>query len=102
MPGTPLDQQILEYLIRQPDAKDTLEGIIEWWLPGVRLGIKPDEVERVLGELVAKGWVTATGTGSRVVVYGLQRLHLDDIKRFLSSRRESGKNGEHPSDLLGW
>jgi hypothetical protein len=93
MPGTPLDQQILEYLIRQPDAKDTLEGIIEWWLPRARPGIKPDEVERVLGELAAKDWVTVTETGSRVVVYGLQRLRLDDIKRFLSSREQSGKNG---------
>ena len=93
MSGAPLDQQILEYLIRQPDAKDTLEGIIEWWLSGASSGVRPDEVEKVLRELATKDWITVTATGSRVTVYGLQRSRLCDIKRFLSSRKESRKNG---------
>jgi len=92
MRGTPLDQQILEYLITQPDAKDTVEGIIEWWLPATRSGVKLEEVERVLAELAAKDWVTVTQTGSRAVVYGLQRIRLDDIKQFLSNQKRTGKN----------
>jgi len=27
-----ISQEILKYLIKHPDASDTLEGITEWWL----------------------------------------------------------------------
>jgi len=51
MTNAPLGREILEYL-RKPEAKDTLQGIVDWWLSSTRPNSKRDEVRDVLEELV--------------------------------------------------
>ena len=43
---------ILNYLRRNPDAGDTLEGIAKWWLEMERIESSVDEVADVLESLV--------------------------------------------------
>ena len=52
MTNAPLGREILEYLVRKPEAKDTLQGIVDWWLSSTRSNSKRDEVRDVLEELV--------------------------------------------------
>ena len=85
MADSPLEQQILEYLIKQPEAKDTLEGITGWWLPGTQLRTRREEVEKVLQDLVQRGWLTVTESAS-LAVYGLAQNRLADIKAYLLNR----------------
>jgi len=48
---------ILNYLQRNPDAGDTLEGITKWWLELERIELSVDEVADVLESLIQKGCI---------------------------------------------
>lgn len=52
-----LAQRIMEYLRKNPDAGDTLEGITNWWLQLERIEQSVDEVLESLEDLVKKGLV---------------------------------------------
>jgi hypothetical protein len=46
-------RSILGYLVRNPDAQDTLPGIIEWWLLDHHIRTRTAEVKEVIDQLVA-------------------------------------------------
>ncbi|MCP4368466.1 MAG: hypothetical protein GY797_10215 [Deltaproteobacteria bacterium] len=48
---------ILNYLRKNPNAGDTLEGISKWWLDFEKIDIKVDEVSKVLETLIKEGKV---------------------------------------------
>lgn len=83
-----LGRQILEYLVKQPEAKDTLEGIMDWWLPATHPRARLEELERVLKHLVKRKWVTVTEAGP-LVVYGLDQERLGEIKAYLQGDRKA-------------
>jgi hypothetical protein len=61
-----VEKAILEYLRKNPDAQDTLDGIAEWWLPEENVKTRTATVEEALTQLVAKGLVSARrGTDSK-------------------------------------
>jgi hypothetical protein len=47
-----LSDDILAYLAEHPDAQDTLEGIVEWWLMDQRIVNQTARVREALDELV--------------------------------------------------
>lgn len=59
--GGPSSQELAElvlgYLRRHPEAADTLDGIVTWWLPLQRYETERGRVERVLDVLVADGFL---------------------------------------------
>lgn len=50
-------QAILEHLRRNPDAQDTLAGIVEWWLPSREIRSRTATIKDALNELVSAGLV---------------------------------------------
>ena len=61
------DDQILNYLTQHPQAKDTVQGIMSWWLLGKEVGPTVVEVKAGLDKLVARGLVLAeSGPDGRV------------------------------------
>jgi hypothetical protein len=46
--------KVLEYLIDNPDAQDTSEGITAWWLPQVDMQYQSSRINDVLRDLAAK------------------------------------------------
>jgi DNA-binding PadR family transcriptional regulator len=80
-----LQREILSYLAQHPDAKDTVEGIMHWWLPGGDTGVRTSEVTAALDALVAQGWVTASSVGQGARVYGLDRAHQQEVREWLES-----------------
>lgn len=54
-PGAEVAASVLAYLQRHPDAADTLEGIVRWWLPQQRYETEKARIEQVLETLVADG-----------------------------------------------
>ncbi len=47
-------EQILSYLNSHPDASDTLEGIVKWWLMQQKIELAKADVEKALELLVSK------------------------------------------------
>ena len=45
---------ILGYLARNPQAQDTLPGIIEWWLLDHQIRTRTAEIKRVVDDLVSE------------------------------------------------
>jgi hypothetical protein len=76
-------RHVLHYLIDHPDAKDTIQGIIRWWLPGGIMTWEEAAVQEALDLLVARGWVTQRPTTPSRTIYGLNKAKLEEIERFL-------------------
>src|SRR5262249_27359450 len=72
---------ILQYLVEHPDAKDTIEGILKWWLDG-RVW-KRGKVQRALNLLISKEWLTKRETVPSKEIYGINKDRHQEIRSFL-------------------
>ncbi len=75
---------ILGYLLRHPDAKDTIEGIIKWWLADAVAECDQAEVQEALDGLTARGWLTKRDTTRSQTVYGMNKDQLQEVREFLN------------------
>jgi len=71
-------RKILAYLSENPDAQDTLDGILQWWLLRQEITYQSKLVREALAELVEKGLL-------------LEVLGADSRTHY---RRNKSKNGE--------
>jgi len=69
--------QILAYLTEHPQAQDTLEGILEWWLPEEQSKSRTGQVKEALGVL------EHTGRDGRVH-YRMNRRRSGEIRGLLT------------------
>jgi len=84
-----LIRRMLNYVVENPDAKDTLDGINEFWLSPGRAHQGKDKLRAVLDFLVeTRGWLTKSKAGASATLYGLNKECLDEIKRFLEQGDE--------------
>ena len=59
---------ILAYLLENPDAGDTLDGIVEWWLLNQRIRFETQTVSQAVAKLVADGLIVEQkGPDSRII-----------------------------------
>jgi hypothetical protein len=78
-----ISRDLLSYLIDNPDAQDTLEGIVEWWLLQMKLESRTIKVKEALADLVAKGLILeCTGSDSRLR-YMINEGKQDEIRALL-------------------
>lgn len=81
-----ISHSILDYLVRHPGAKDTREGVINWWIA------KPCPDERVAMEaleaLVTRGWILKRATSSQPI-YSVNHAQLNEIREFLTQNRQT-------------
>jgi hypothetical protein len=83
-----LSRRILKYLIQHPEACDTTDGIMDWWLRGGRVGEAQtgqakEEVETTLEAMVGKGWLVARKTDASPKLYGINEERVSEIEAFL-------------------
>ena len=78
-----LQRAVLGYLVEHREAKDTVHGIAQWWLPRAQAATRMTELTAALDDLVSRGWLTATCLGHGATVYGLDRGRLPEIRDFL-------------------
>ena len=80
---SPIFFEILAYFANHPQAQDTVEGIVEWWLLEQHIKRATTQVKAAVAQLVAEGLVIArTGAAGRVY-YHVNRQKLRDIRRIL-------------------
>lgn len=74
-----VEHAVLAYLHRHPDAADTLEGIVSWWLPQQRYETERERIERVLGGLVEQGALRCSRLPDGAVLYALNHSHKSHL-----------------------
>jgi hypothetical protein len=60
-------REILDYLARQPDAEDTLEGIMQYRMPEGTTSKHVTLVKEVVGDLVTQGLIERVQKEDRTV-----------------------------------
>lgn len=66
-------EEILRYLRAHPAATDSLDGIVDWWLPRQRYETAKADLESVLQQLVHRGAVEAVELADGSRLYRLPR-----------------------------
>ena len=77
-----LDETV-RYMVSQPDAKDTLQGIHDWWLPVSDEECSLSELEQAVQTLVQCGWLTEQRLAKQTVVYGPSQEGLQKGLKYL-------------------
>lgn len=62
-------REIIQYLQMHPNAADSLNGVIDWWLSDRYQSEDVKEVEQVLGQLITDGLVKKVFLIDRTVLY---------------------------------
>jgi DNA-binding transcriptional regulator PaaX len=79
---------ILGFLLKNPDAEDTLEGIVEWWLMRERIEYETGRVRAALEDLVEKGFVLERKRSGSDMRYRLNERKVREVQSYLKQNRK--------------
>lgn len=74
---------VLNYLLDYPEAQDTLEGIVGWWLLERNIESRTIQVKEALEELVAKGLILERKGSDSQIRYLINDRKEDEIRALL-------------------
>jgi hypothetical protein len=83
---TEIETGVLSYLLSNPIAGDTLEGVVEWWLLEQKITHTLTEVRDVLDELTARKLILKSQTSDTRVHYRIDRRKEEDIRELIKRR----------------
>jgi len=86
---TDIARDVLAYLSEHPLARDTLEGVVEWWLLQQHVQRWTPRVEAVLAKLVSEGLLLEHKDQDKRSHYQLNQSNLEAIREFLDQDRSS-------------
>jgi hypothetical protein len=78
---------LLEYLCSHPDAKDTAEGIENWWLRAQGATVDQIGVMEALKDLVVRDWLIRKGSMSGHQIYGLNPARRTELQQLFESSK---------------
>ncbi len=76
-----ISHEILAYLVEHPEARDTLEGILEWWLLERKIKRQKNQVKEALTELVAEGLVLEHKGRNSQSQYSINQSKYEEIQK---------------------
>lgn len=75
---------ILNHVVQHPDAKDSIDGIRDFWLPPQSSRLGREKIGQALDYLVdEKRWFTRKVSGAAVALYGLDKNYLPEVRKYL-------------------
>jgi hypothetical protein len=78
-----IGKEILTYLVEQPEAQDTVDGIVEWWLLERQIKFQTARVKEVISKLVDRGWVIRVQRIGSNAHYRINHDKYKEIQAFL-------------------
>jgi hypothetical protein len=78
-----LARLILRYLLKHPNAADTIEGILDWWVRRELAQMHQAEILSVVEGLTKRGLLIERSHGDSRQMYFLNKDKLDEIALFL-------------------
>lgn len=71
---------ILAYLSDNPDAGDTFEGIVEWWLLNQRIKFESGNVSEAVARLVSEGLIVEHEASDSRIIYKVNKTRKQAIR----------------------
>ena len=81
---------ILDYLRKNPDAQDTLSGIVQWWLPEDQHKPRTAAIKVALNELVRAGLVVEHKGKDAQISYRMTDHELRESEQEFETLKEEG------------
>ena len=80
--------KILRYIEQNPNAADTVEGILEWWIPQQSIYEEEKIVEQALDELVHRDLLLTKQSPDARKHYCLNAKRIEEIRRILGNAED--------------
>lgn len=77
------EYQILAYLIEHPEAVDTLDGILQWWMLERAIRFQKTQIAKAIEVLVDKGLVIERRGLDLQSYYRINRNRIVEIKKLI-------------------
>jgi len=81
-----IGSKILAYLVENPKAQDTLEGIVEWWLLEREIQFETARVKEALSDLVARGLILEKKGSNSQIHYRINQSMLNEIQELFKQK----------------
>lgn len=81
-------KQILHYLQEKPEAKDTFEGICQWWLTSTPNEQDSQHIQQALIELAEHKVLNIREVGLGQKIYGINKDNVQGIQDMLNTLHE--------------
>ncbi|WDT78255.1 MAG: hypothetical protein MPW14_13615 [Candidatus Manganitrophus sp.] len=93
-------RRLLSYLLRHPEARDTLEGMTRWWLLEEEIHERLVEISQGLSSLVKQGLILEEHRGASLPLYRLNPDKKDEVKALVERLFPPSKGGlEMPMNI---
>ena len=78
--------KILAYLMDNPDAQDTLEGIVDWWLLQQDIKRNVALIRKTVDALIHRGFLLERQGNDRTKHYQVNRERLPEISALIEKK----------------
>ena len=78
---------ILAYLSDNPDAGDTFDGLVEWWLLDQKIKFETRNVSEAVARLISEGLIVEHEETDSQVIYRINQDKKTAIRRILNQVR---------------
>ena len=79
---------ILNYLCDNPNAGDTFDGIVEWWLLHQRIKFETRNISEAVRKLVAEGLILENEGPDSRVRYRINGIREQDVHSIVAQARQ--------------
>ena len=83
-----IGNEILAYLIENPKAQDTFEGIVEWWLLEREIKFETARVKEAISDLVARGLIFEKKGSNSQIHYRVNQNRFEEIRKLVELKSE--------------
>src|SRR6266480_4920467 len=73
--------EILDYLARQPDAQDTIEGILHWWVLDSCIRSWAPKIAKTVAQLVERGFLEEKQSPDGKIFYHISPRYLSTLQQ---------------------
>jgi hypothetical protein len=73
--------EILDYLARQPNAQDTIDGILHWWVLDVYVRKWAPKIAETVAQLVERGFLEEKSSSDGKTFYYVSPLYLSTLQQ---------------------
>ena len=82
-----ITRAILGYLLKHPDAGDTLEGIASWWIARELIESETTRITKIIEALLNEGFLLKQVQEDKTTFYYLNKEKLPDIENIIGDER---------------